>query len=158
MIQTDKLNQAVTEYLNGKEMLFPVSVTISKDNDIEVVIDTMDGSITLDQCVDMNKFIESKLDRNVEDFSLTVGSAGLTAPFTVMPQYGKAVGSEIEITRKNGERVKCLLERVDEEKIAVAYSRLVKVEGKKKKQSEEVKEVISFSDIKSAKPIINFKK
>ena len=34
-----------------------------------------DAGVTIDDCVALSRHIESKLDRDKEDFSLTVGSA-----------------------------------------------------------------------------------
>lgn len=52
-------------------------VTVSEENDIEVTITREGGSVSIDDCVALSRFIESKLDRDKEDFSLTVGSAGI---------------------------------------------------------------------------------
>jgi ribosome maturation factor RimP len=53
-----------------------VEVTVSEDNDIEVII-TREGGVAIDDCVALSRYLESKLDRDKEDFSLMVGSAGI---------------------------------------------------------------------------------
>lgn len=156
MKQKDILVKAVESYLEGKD-LFLVDLTVSSDNDIEVVIESLEGIVSLDDCVDMSRAIEAELDRDVEDFSLTVGSAGLSSPFKVRKQYLKFIESEIEVTRTSGARVKGILENVSEEGITLLYSQLVKREGMKKKERVEVSEEISFAEIKSARPVISFK-
>ena len=35
------------------------------------------GGVSIDDCVALSRFIESRLDRDKEDFSLMVGSAGI---------------------------------------------------------------------------------
>ncbi|MBQ7222838.1 MAG: ribosome assembly cofactor RimP [Bacteroidales bacterium] len=156
MKQKDILEQSVADYLTGKD-IFLVEIKISADNDIEVVIENENEDISLDDCVELSNYIESKLSRDVEDFALTVGSAGLTSPFKVARQYKKFVGSEIEVTAKNGSRQKVILEGVKEDGIDVSSDVLVKVDGQKKKVLEHRTEHISFKEIKTAKPVIKFK-
>lgn len=156
MKQIDILHKAVTEFLEGKQ-LFLVEIFVSSDNDIEVVIESEVGDVSLDDCVELSHYIEDQLDREVEDFSLTVGSAGLSSPFKVVKQYHKFVGSEIEITRIGGARLKADLISVTEDGITISYEALVKVEGQKKKVKEQREEFLSFNEIKTAKPVIKFK-
>ena len=74
-----------------------VDVTISKDNDVEVTIESEEGTVELDDCVAISRYFESKFDREKEDYSLTVTSAGLDQPFKVLKQYQKAVGKIVEV-------------------------------------------------------------
>ena len=52
-------------------------ISVSEDNDIEVIITREGGGVSIDDCVALSRFIESRLDRDKEDFSLMVGSAGI---------------------------------------------------------------------------------
>ena len=70
---------------------FLVDISVSKDNDIVLTIESENGKIELEDCVSLSRFFESKFDREVEDYSLTVSSAGLDQPFKVLKQYLKAV-------------------------------------------------------------------
>ena len=149
----DTLKLAAEQYAEGNG-LFVVSVDISKDNDVEVVIDADDRDVTLDDCVGMTGYIQEKVSRDEEDYSLTIGSAGLTSPFKVLRQWKKAVGTEIQLTRKSGERVNASLLSADEEGVEISYQR--KAEGKGAKAKEIVTEHLLYSDIKTAKPIIKF--
>ena len=149
----DTLKLAAEQYAeeNG---LFVVSVDISKDNDVDVVIDADDRDVTLDDCVGMTGYIQERVSRDEEDYSLTIGSAGLTSPFKVLRQWKKAVGTEIQLTRKSGERVNATLLSADEEGVEISFQR--KAEGKGAKAKETVTEHLLYSDIKTAKPIIKF--
>lgn len=149
----DTLKLAAEQYAeeNG---LFVVSVDISKDNDVDVTIDADDRDVTLDDCVGMTGYIQERVSRDEEDYSLTIGSAGLTSPFKVLRQWKKAVGTEIQLTRKSGERVNASLLSADEEGVEISYQR--KAEGKGAKAKEIVTEHLLYSDIKTAKPIIKF--
>lgn len=149
------MEAAAAGYVEGKD-LFIVDIAVSADNDIDITIESDDRDITLDDCVEMSRYIESRLDREVEDFSLTVGSAGLTAPFKLPRQYRKFTGSIIEVTYRDGHRVKALLESAGEDSFEISYDRLVPVEGKKKKVREATREILKYTDIKSAKAVIKF--
>ncbi|MBR5736572.1 MAG: ribosome assembly cofactor RimP [Bacteroidales bacterium] len=155
MKQKEQLEKAVAEFVDGKD-LFVVEIKVSADNDIDVTIESDERDVTLDDCVEMSRYIESKLDRDVEDFSLTVGSAGLTAPFKLPRQYRKFVGSTIEVTFRDGHRQKALLESAGEEEFEISYEQMVQVEGKKKKERQTMHQTLKYSDIKTAKAVIKF--
>lgn len=75
MIRKETIETLANEHL-GKTDLRLVEVTVSDDNDIEVII-TREGGVSIDDCAALSRFLESKLDRDKEDFSLMVGSAGI---------------------------------------------------------------------------------
>src|SRR5690554_6953572 len=68
-------------------------------------------------------YIESKLDRDHEDFELTVTSAGLTSPLKTPRQYKKFEGKEIEVLSKKGIKYKGVLKSSDETEIGRASCR-----------------------------------
>ncbi len=156
MIQKETIEQIVAEFLAHRGDIFLVDVKISKDNDIEVIIEIDNGFLTLDDCAEISRFIESKLDREEEDFSLTVGSAGLSTPFKVLRQYQKAIDSEIELILKTGGHFKGILVAVSDKEITFVRKISEKVAGQKKKEIREVAETYTFDQIKSAKPVIRF--
>ena len=53
--------------------LFLVDVRISKDNNIVVEIDS-DTSVDIDECIRLNRLVESEFDRDEEDYELEIGS------------------------------------------------------------------------------------
>lgn len=77
MIQKALLEAVVNEHLEGTKLSL-VEVTVSEDNDIEVIIKRTDKEgVAIDDCVELSRYIESRFDRDKEDFSLMVGSAGV---------------------------------------------------------------------------------
>lgn len=67
----------VREHLEGTALSL-VETNVSEENDIEIVITRQDGEgVAIDDCVELSRFVESRLDRDKEDFSLTVASAGI---------------------------------------------------------------------------------
>ena len=84
MIDKSKVARIVSEWLEGKDY-FLVDITINSDNKIVVEIDHADG-VWIDDCVELSRFIEAKLNREEEDYELEVGSAGIGQPFKVLQQ------------------------------------------------------------------------
>ena len=98
---------------------FIVEINLSRDNDVEIVIESEDGTVTLDDCVELSGIFEEKFDREKEDYSLTIGSAGLDQPFKVLKQYLKAVGTEVEALLKDGRKLRGTLSGASEEGITL---------------------------------------
>ncbi len=129
---------------------FIVEIKISKDNEIELTVESEDSIVTLDDCVDISRKFEEKFDREVEDYELTVTSAGLDQPFKVFRQYKKAEGTKV------GKKITGKLSSVSEEGITLQYIALEAVEGKKKKEKVEHNDFFSFEEINTVKPHIEF--
>ena len=136
---------------------FIVDVSVSKDNDIVLTIESEEGTIELDDCVSLSRFFETKFDREVEDYSLTVSSAGLDQPFKVYRQYLKAVGTKVEVAIKGGKKIVAVLDAADEESITLKYVAKEAVEGKKKKELVEHLDRFTMDQVNAVKPFIEFK-
>ena len=135
---------------------FIVDVSVSKDNDIIVTIESEKGRIELDDCVSLSRYIETKFDREAEDYSLTVSSAGLDQPFKVFKQFEKAVGSKVEVSLKGGKKMVALLSAADAESITLKYTAKEAVEGKKKKELVEHVDRYTMDQVNAVRPFIEF--
>ena len=133
-----------------------VDIAISKDNDIEVTIESETARVELDDCVAVSRFFESKFDREKEDYSLTVTSAGLDQPFKVLKQYKKAIGSKVEVQLKGGRKLIAVLSDADAESITLSYVAKEAVEGKKKKELVEHNDRFTMDQVNIVKPYIEF--
>lgn len=98
---------------------FLVDVTVSKDNDIEVIIEKEQGDVDWEDCSAIDKVVHEAFDQDVEDYALTVSSAGLDRPFKVFKQYLKAIGTKVEVWLKGGKKVKGVLDAANEADITV---------------------------------------
>ncbi|MBO5876128.1 MAG: ribosome assembly cofactor RimP [Bacteroidales bacterium] len=136
--------------------LYIIEVTVSKDNDVEVTIESEEGKVELEDCVAISRFFETRFDRETEDYSLTVTSAGLDQPFKVLKQYIKAVGKKVEVQLKGGKKMVAALEAADEESITLRYSQKEAVEGKKKKEVVEHVDRFTMDQVNSVRPFIEF--
>ena len=155
MIKTSDIIDAIGGEIVARGC-FIVDVSVSKDNDIVLTIESENGKIELDDCVSLTRFFESKFDREVEDYSLTVSSAGLDQPFKVLKQYIKAVGTKVEVSLKGGKKMVAVLQEADEESITLKYSVKEAVEGKKKKELVEHNDRFTLDQVNSVRPFIEF--
>lgn len=155
MIDADKIKAVAEEALRGTE-LFLVEVTVAKNNDIEVVIDS-DGSVDIENCVALSRAIEERFDRDEEDFQLTVTSAGIGYPLKVYRQYRKLIGKPVDVVLKSGARILAELRDASEDSVTLAFTESRAVEGKKRRQEFEVVNTYPLSEIKSTKEYIDFK-
>ena len=117
---------------------FIVEVTVSKENDIEIIIEKEEGVVDWEDCAAIDKVMHEAFDQDAEDYALTVSSAGLDRPFKVLKQFQKAIGTKVDVWMKGGKKVKGVLEAATEEAVTV--------DG----------ETISFDIINSVRPVVEF--
>lgn len=111
MISKDTVKSLVDQWLEDKDY-FLVDIEVSKDDKIVVEIDHADG-VWIEDCADLSRYIEERLDRDEQDYELEVGSAGLGQPFKVPQQYINFTGKEVEVLDGNGKKWKGILKAVD---------------------------------------------
>lgn len=155
MIEKKKVCQIVEEWLEGKDY-FLVEVSVSPDDRIVVEIDHAEG-VWIEDCVELSRFIESKLNREEEDYELEVGSAGIGQPFKVVQQYYIHIGNEVEVLTKDGRKLTGILKEADEEQFTVTVSKKVKLEGSKRPKLIGEDETFRYTDIQYTKYLITFK-
>jgi len=135
---------------------FLVDLKISPDNDIAVEFESETDDIMIDDCVSLSKFIESRLDRDIEDYALEVGSAGLGQPFKVLRQYEINIGSEVEVVTKDGKKQKGILKTVNEEFFSIEFTSKIKTENSKRPVSSLVLKLFRHDEVKSVRYIVQF--
>ena len=155
MIDRNVVSGIVNEWLEDKEY-FLVDVSVSPDDKIVVEIDHAEG-VWIDDCVELSRFIESKLDREEEDYELEVGSAGIGQPFKVLKQYLIHIGKEVEVLTKDGKKLEGMLKDANEENMTVTIQKKVKPEGAKRPKLVEEDVTYTYNDIKHTKYLISFK-
>lgn len=155
MIEKNSIQDIVEKEIEGTPM-FLVDVIVRPGNIIVVEIDS-DENIGIDDCIVLSKQIESKLDRDAEDFELEVGSAGLTSPLKIPRQYQKYQGKEVEVLTKDGKKHKGVLKSNDENGFTITVLSKMKPEGAKKKIDVEQDITFAYNEIKHTKYIISFK-
>ena len=155
MIDRNVVSGIVNEWLEDKDY-FLVDVSVSPDDKIVVEIDHAEG-VWIDDCVELSRFIESKLDREQEDYELEVGSAGIGQPFKVLKQYLIHIGKEVEVLTKEGKKLEGVLKEANEENMTLTIRKKVKPEGAKRLKMVEEDMTYTYNDIKYTKYLISFK-
>ncbi len=136
---------------------FLVEVTVSAANDIEIVLEKEQGQVDWEDCAAIDAVVHAAFDQDVEDYALTVSSAGLDRPFKVLKQFLKALGSQVDVKFKGGKRLIATLQQADENAVTLQYTALEAVEGKKKKEKVTHEERFPLSEINAVTPYIDFK-
>ena len=155
MIQKEQITQIVTHFLESSET-FLVSVKVGPSNEIGVTVDSA-GGVSLDQCVEISRAIEAALNREEEDFELTVSSAGLDQALQIFPQYLKYIGKKVEVLLCSGKKIIAELLAATSTKITLQYEEMQEVEGKKRKQKIMVTNIFDMTELRSTKPYIDFR-
>lgn len=150
----ESFKSAILPILESEDV-FLVDLFLKSDNVVELYIDAVDG-VNITKCIFISKAIENLYDRDVEDFELTVSSAGIGYPFKVEGQYRKNIGRYVEIITEDGKKEIGRMLAFDSEKVQVEIEEMIKQEGKKKKVKVLSNKDFDRSNIKSIKDIIKF--
>lgn len=155
MIEKEAIIRLAEAYLMHSEC-YLVDVVVKPGNLIVVEIDH-DHAVGIDDCVALSQYIESRLNREEEDFELEVGSTGITSPFKIIRQYVKNRGAKVEVLLKSGQKINGVLSSVNEGSISVMVEKPVRLEGDKRKRMVSEEETYTYAEIKYTKNIIRFK-
>ena len=154
MITAAIVRECIEEELR-RNNLFLIDLTVGSANRIRVIVDSIKG-VTVDECAGISRIIESKLNRDEEDFELEVTSPGVNRPIVLPFQYKKNTGRQLEVLTLSDQRIKGTLIKADDEKIELETETKQKIKGKKKKEIIVERFFLKFSEIRSAKVVITF--
>ena len=155
MIDAKHVIEIAEKFLADTDM-FVVECKPSPMGDIELLIDS-DTAVKLEDCAALNRAIEAELDREVEDYSLMVASAGIGSELRLLRQYKKILGNSVEVLLKDGIKILAKLNDATEKGIILSYEEKQVVEGKKRKVTVEVTKEYEWDDIKYVKEYLDFK-
>lgn len=144
----DKISDLLEERLKEKPSLFLVDLTITDAFKVMVTLDG-DTGVNLQDCIDISRAIDNNLDREEQDYSLEVASAGVSTPLKLVRQYKKNIGRTLKVKTAT-ETIEAKLENVTDENITLTWTaREPKKIGKGKETVEHTRE-IPYSEIKEA--------
>ncbi|MGW9685251.1 ribosome assembly cofactor RimP [Flagellimonas sp. 2504JD1-5] len=147
---TSLLNKALEEHPS----LFLIDFMVGGDNTIRVVLDGDEG-VNLQDCMNISRAIEHNLDREEEDFSLEVTSAGAASPLELPRQYKKNIGRKLKV-RTGDEELEGNLTQATEDSITLEWKAREPKPVGKGKVTVQKKRDIPFSEIHEAKVILKF--
>ena len=155
MIDKNVVKQLANEWLEGKDY-FLTDITVSPDNRIVIEIDHAEG-VWIEDCVALSRYIENHLDRDIEDYELEVGSAGIGQPFKVLRQYEINVGEPVEVLTTNGKKLVGTLKEATPDHFVITIEEKVKMEGEKRPKMVERELTFGYDEVKYTKYYLTLK-
>ncbi len=136
---------------------FIVGVKADADRNITVTVECENRSVDMDDCVELDRVFHEMWNRDeVEDYSLTITSAGLDSPLTDPRQLKKFMGEKVDVRLRGGKKFTAALGEADADGVTLSYTVKEKPEGEKRKVEIQEEEKIPFSEINSIIPHISF--
>jgi ribosome maturation factor RimP len=150
----ERVFEIVKDELQEKASIFLIDLTITDAFKIMVSLDG-DAGVQLQDCIDVSRAIESKLDREEQDFSLEVASVGVGSPLKLVRQYKKNVGRTL-IVKLATETIEAQLIEADDNFITLAWEAREPKKIGKGKETVQKKQEIPYLDIKEAIVTVTF--
>ena len=108
-------------------------------------------SVDLDFCVELTRYIEQHFDRDVEDYSLEIGSYSITKPFVDRRQYRKNIGRKVEVLTEESRKIRGTLVAVDNDDFTLEIEEKELVEGQKRKKLVKKEITLLYNSVKQIK-------
>ena len=151
MMAKEQITVLCEEVLAGTDR-FLVEVKVKPNNVIEVYVDS-DTAVNIDHCAELSRYINEKLDRDVEDYELSVLSWGLSGALKMDRQLQKYVGKDVEVKTKETGKMQGKLVSFDAEKVEFVPT---PKKASKKKPAEEPVNLFFERNKVEIKPAIIF--
>lgn len=147
----------IDQAMEGYPSLFVVDWSLSADNDIKVCVDG-DQGVDIESVIAISRAIEhhADMDRDREDFSISVSSPGVDAPLKQPRQYAKHVGRELKVATNAGEEFTGTLTDAGNDGITLEWTAREPKPVGKGKHTVTYTKAVPFADIKKAKVVIKF--
>jgi ribosome maturation factor RimP len=147
----DLLSLALEQHPN----IFLVDLKISVDKSIKIILDG-DKEVNVKDCINISRAIEGPLDRDEEDFSLEVASAGVGSPLKFPRQYHKNLGRKLEVISTEGFKFEGELTHVKEDAIELQWKQREPKPIGKGKVTVTKNKTLTFDEISQTKVMIKF--
>jgi ribosome maturation factor RimP len=151
----EKVKDLLSKALEENPELFLIDLDFSETNKISVVLDG-DSGVNLQDCINVNRFLDNGLEDEEVEFSIEVASAGLSTPLKLVRQYKKNIGRTLKVKTISQGDFEGVLTGADEEGVTLTWSSREPKEIGKGKVTVEKTWKISYTDIKEAVVIISF--
>ncbi len=148
---TPLLNEALKEHTH----LFLIDMEIASDNKITVIIDGDEG-VRVEDCIAISRAIEHNLDREEEDFSIDVFSAGVSRPLSMPRQYKKNIGRTLQLKTTQGETIEGEITEATDNEVTLEWKAREPKPVGKGKVTVQKQAVLPYTDIVEAKVMVTF--
>lgn len=150
----EKVENLLKEAFEENNSLFLIELNIDDQNHIAVIIDG-DQGVTVNDCIAVSRKIEHNLDREEEDFSLEVTSAGVSRALELPRQYKKNIGRTLKV-KTSEESIEGELLKFEDDKIHLQWKAREPKPVGKGKITVTKEAVVSLEEVVEAKVIIKF--
>jgi ribosome maturation factor RimP len=155
MITAEAIRGTVEQKLEGTgHFVTEVEVTVS--GRIHVYIDSFE-KVTIQDCVGVHKNLKFVYGEDLDNYEVSVSSAGMDRPFKDSRQFHKNIGREVKVLLTDGMIITGILKAHQPDEIVIAKTAKPPKKGMKPKATEEQLVTIKFEQIKETKRVINFK-
>ncbi|MAB30345.1 MAG: ribosome assembly cofactor RimP [Formosa sp.] len=129
--------------------LFLIDFEILDGNTIRIVIDG-DAGVLVEDCMYVSRAIEHNLDREDQDFSLEVSSAGANTPLIKERQYQKHIGRRLKLVTFDKQKFEAVLTATEEKYIVLEWKAREPKPIGKGKVTVHKRVTIAYQDIEKA--------
>lgn len=150
----EEIQKLIAASFETRPSFFLVDLQVSVDNRINIILDG-DQPVSIDDCIEISREIEGKLDLTGLDFSLEVSSAGIGSPLKFPRQYIKNIGRKLKV-KTGGNQIEAELVNATDEHIELHWSQREPKPVGKGKHTVQKTAVIEYKDIEEAKVMITF--
>jgi ribosome maturation factor RimP len=151
----EKVKNLLDKALEENTQLFLIDLDISESNKISVILDG-DSGVNLQDCINVNKFLDSGLETEEVEYSIEVASAGVSSPLKLVRQYKKNIGRTVKVKTISQGDFEASLSNADEQTATLTWSSREPKEVGKGKVTVQKTITIPYTDIKEAVVIISF--
>ncbi len=150
----DTVQSLLDDALEERPDLFLINFDVNEANHIKIIVDG-DTGVLVEDCMFLSRAIEHNLDREEQDFSLEVMSAGATSPLINKRQYKRHINRTLKV-KTASENLEGVLAEASENNILLEWkTREPKPVGKGKVTVKKQANV-AYDDIVEAKVMIKF--
>ena len=151
----EKVKNLLDKALEENTQLFLIDLDFSESNKISVILDG-DSGVNLQDCINVNKFLDSGLETEEVEYSIEVASAGVSSPLKLVRQYKKNIGRTVKVKTISQGDFEASLSNADEQTATLTWSAREPKEVGKGKVTVQKTITIPYTDIKEAVVIISF--
>ena len=113
----EKIKESIRRSVARNPELFILEMDVRPDRQVHVVIDGF-KPVPVQECVRITREVEDDMDREEEDYALTISTADISRWFTDPRQLHKNVGKKMEIMA-GGRIYEGVLTHLDEDKLVL---------------------------------------
>jgi ribosome maturation factor RimP len=139
--------------LDQNPKLFLIEFTMGSDNSIRIIIDG-DQGVSLQDCMNVSRAIEHELDRDEQDFSIQVASAGVGSPLQSSRQYLNNIGRKLKVELPDRTPLEGTLLEANDESFTISWKQREPKPVGKGKVTVKKQKTLLYNQVISTKVLV----